>query len=320
MTGPPITTTWSDGMADCHFAVGLYEFVGLASKNIICFIFTTYHEMSRDYFSFKIDGTDGRLVPMVTELHVPRTAVMIKTIGEALERAKQQGIALSDLLTDTEIRVNLDDHQADCINFTISGLKEHGHLLFPEAYSIAWPEVGVTDVQSMVKEMNVRGAAPASIPKAVWVGATSHPSRIVMLARIALDPSLKELVEAWAMSWQDPHRKLLSLPDHVNYKYVIDVEGTGWSARLKYLLCSRRPAFVMDRPFWDWATFDLQPWVHYIPVERDSSDLLEKIRWAEDHPEEAQAIADNAAALMMARLEKQHILDVIVNRLMRVRA
>lgn len=31
---------------------------------------------------------------------------------------------------------------------------------------------------------------------------------------------------------------------------------------------------------------DLKPWVHYIPLNKDISDIEEKLQWAIDHDEE----------------------------------
>jgi spore maturation protein CgeB len=39
---------------------------------------------------------------------------------------------------------------------------------------------------------------------------------------------------------------------------------------------------------------DLKPYVHYIPVKADLSDLEEQYQWAEEHPQEAKQIAANA--------------------------
>ncbi len=38
----------------------------------------------------------------------------------------------------------------------------------------------------------------------------------------------------------------------------------------------------------------LERWTHYVPVKKDLSDLVERIRWALQHDEEAERIAKNA--------------------------
>jgi Glycosyl transferase family 90 len=43
-----------------------------------------------------------------------------------------------------------------------------------------------------------------------------------------------------------------------------------------------------------WAMKELlQPWVHYIPVSNDLSDVEEKVQWIVDHDIDAQQIARN---------------------------
>lgn len=39
---------------------------------------------------------------------------------------------------------------------------------------------------------------------------------------------------------------------------------------------------------------DLKPYVHYIPIKADLSDLVEKVRWAKSHDEEARKIGAQA--------------------------
>ena len=38
----------------------------------------------------------------------------------------------------------------------------------------------------------------------------------------------------------------------------------------------------------------LEPWVHYVPIKADYSDLLENIQWLKENDEKAKKIAENA--------------------------
>jgi len=61
------------------------------------------------------------------------------------------------------------------------------------------------------------------------------------------------------------------------YKVLIDIEGFAWSLRLKNLLYSNSVVFKpipIFREFWQDL---LKPWVHYIPVKFDFSDVEEKL-------------------------------------------
>jgi len=89
--------------------------------------------------------------------------------------------------------------------------------------------------------------------------------------------------------------KYISTPDLVKkYKILIDIEGIGYSGRLKFLLWSHRPVLLVDRPHKEYFFEHLKEWDHYIPVKRDLSDLLEKTKWCMDNYNKALLIAENA--------------------------
>jgi hypothetical protein len=90
-------------------------------------------------------------------------------------------------------------------------------------------------------------------------------------------------------------REYMSLPDLVrNYKYLIDIGGNGWSGRLKFLLFSRRPLLLVDRKYIDYFYKDLLPYVHYIPVKEDLSDLLSQTECMMKNEDICKEIAENA--------------------------
>jgi hypothetical protein len=55
------------------------------------------------------------------------------------------------------------------------------------------------------------------------------------------------------------------------------------------------PPIRRPRPQEFWYN-DFKPYVHYIPLSYDGSDLLEKIQWAREHDAEVQQIVANARA------------------------
>lgn len=200
-------------------------------------------------------------------------------------------------------------------HISISTTKDKANLLFPDPYSISWPEANIPDVPVLIREMYALGSQEPVYSRAFWIGnPDTHEMRKKFLEEVQ-KPEYSGLVEARTHHWDQGKSTFVSLHDHVKYKYLIDVEGNGFSGRLKYLLSSRRPVFVTERPLWDWATHDLIPWVHYIPLNRDSSDLFQRIQWAITHPAEAQAIADRVANLMKVRITRSNIDRYICARL-----
>lgn len=51
-----------------------------------------------------------------------------------------------------------------------------------------------------------------------------------------------------------------------------------------------------DSTYYEHFYNDIQPWKHYIPLERDLGDLVEKIKWALLHDEESAVISKNGAS------------------------
>lgn len=71
-------------------------------------------------------------------------------------------------------------------------------------------------------------------------------------------------------------RAFQSISEAGKYKYVLDVDGNGWSSRFKRLMTSNSLIFKAT-VYPEWFTDRIQPWVHYIPVKYDYSDLHDSL-------------------------------------------
>jgi hypothetical protein len=76
----------------------------------------------------------------------------------------------------------------------------------------------------------------------------------------------------------------LSYEEQVNrWRYFVDVEGTGYSGRLKFLLATHRIVLLIDRKHKEWFFKHLEPWTHYVPIEADMSDLADKLNYVRNN-------------------------------------
>jgi hypothetical protein len=96
--------------------------------------------------------------------------------------------------------------------------------------------------------------------------------------------------------------------DHLHYKYLIDVDGNSCTyERCFWLLLSNSLVLKQVTPNIQWYYGGLKPYVHFLPLKEDLSDLLEQIQWAKIHDEEAEAIAKRATEFVQENLSAESI-------------
>lgn len=96
--------------------------------------------------------------------------------------------------------------------------------------------------------------------------------------------------------------------EQAKYKYLIDTRGNSFSVRLQTLLRLGRVVFVVYRPSREWYFNRLIPMKHYVPIEEDLSDLIEKYLFMENHPEIYERIVRNTAEFVEENLNPRRIL------------
>lgn len=129
------------------------------------------------------------------------------------------------------------------------------------------------------------------IPKICWRGAARIDSRKNLCK---LTKKYPEYIDAHHVGGQNQEHRMSLFDTFKNYKYVIDTQAFGFSGRLKYLLLSGRLLFLQCHYHKCFFEKNLEPWVHYIPVAYDFSDIIDKIKWAQSNEQESKQIIENA--------------------------
>lgn len=75
-----------------------------------------------------------------------------------------------------------------------------------------------------------------------------------------------------------------------------------------YILTGNSVVFKQESPFYEHFYKNLIPNVHYIPIERDLSDLVEKIQWAMNNDNKALIISQNGQQFARDNLLPTNIL------------
>lgn len=92
------------------------------------------------------------------------------------------------------------------------------------------------------------------------------------------------------------------------YQMVVDTDGNSWSSRFGDLLCFDTVVLKVEPIQVDYFWERLQPWVHYVPVAANLSDLMERIAWVVSHEEEAQSMIAAANVWCASNLVKTPVL------------
>ncbi|KAL7408836.1 glycosyl transferase family 90-domain-containing protein [Mrakia frigida] len=94
-------------------------------------------------------------------------------------------------------------------------------------------------------------------------------------------------------------RKVLTFDQETNYKYILDVDGNAWSARFKRLLTTG--SLVLKSTIYpEWWNDRIQPWLHYVPVKVDYSDVYDIMAFFRGDDEDGLA-GENELAKMIAK-------------------
>jgi Glycosyl transferase family 90 len=90
-------------------------------------------------------------------------------------------------------------------------------------------------------------------------------------------------------------RPIVPMEAFNRYKYQIDIDGNtnSWPGLFQKLLSGSPVLKIKSRDgYRQWYYDQLKPWVNFVPVASDMSDLVEKILWLRAHDEEARTIGE----------------------------
>ncbi|KAF8547577.1 hypothetical protein OG21DRAFT_1501500 [Imleria badia] len=74
------------------------------------------------------------------------------------------------------------------------------------------------------------------------------------------------------------------------YKFILDVDGNGWSGRFKRLMTSN--ALIFKATIYpEWYTSRIAPWVHYVPIQMSYEDLYDAMLFFRVHDALGRRIA-----------------------------
>jgi len=104
--------------------------------------------------------------------------------------------------------------------------------------------------------------------------------------------------------WQD-------IKDQLQYKYLLSIEGNDVATNLKWIMLSNSVCIMPLPQICSWFMEDhLVPYVHFVPVSEDFSDLEEVYEWCLTHDAECEEISKNATEFAKQFLDLEREDDI----------
>lgn len=85
------------------------------------------------------------------------------------------------------------------------------------------------------------------------------------------------------------------------------MDGTVAAYRFPYLMLGNSLVLKQDSQYYEHFYSHLEAGTHYVPVKRDLSDLLQKIKWAQENEAEAREIARAGQAAARVLLQPSRL-------------
>ena len=90
--------------------------------------------------------------------------------------------------------------------------------------------------------------------------------------------------------------KSLDFTAQSHYKYILDLDGGLGSSRKPGILSSGSVLFAQDSPWYTYYEPLLEPYRHYIPVDRWLRDLRDQILWARQNDQKVKSMVEEGRA------------------------
>lgn len=116
--------------------------------------------------------------------------------------------------------------------------------------------------------------------------------------------------QAWKSEADTLHRppaKEIRLEDHCDYKYLFNFRGVAASFRFKHLFLCDSVVFHVGSAWLEFFYPAMKPWVHYIPVKEDLSDVRDLLEFAKENDDVVHEIAKRGRQFIWDHLRMEDV-------------
>lgn len=111
--------------------------------------------------------------------------------------------------------------------------------------------------------------------------------------------------------WDNYVKKPVSIEEQLKYKFIVSIEGNDVATNLKWVLTSNSVPIMCKPKKESWLMEGLLlPYVHYLPLNEDCSNLSELLDWAKNNDEKCKEISKNGQIYMEQFKDKNKELEL----------
>jgi hypothetical protein len=139
---------------------------------------------------------------------------------------------------------------------------------------------------------------------AIWRGANAHIMERYGFVKTYCGSENTDIgfssIDKTCFQIEDQYIKgYLSIPEQLQSKYLISIEGNDVSTGLKWQLYSNSVVLMKKPTKVSWAMEDtLIPYTHYVPLDENLSNLQEQLEWCEKNQKKCELIAKNSTSFI----------------------
>uniref|UniRef100_A0A667ZSC5 Protein O-glucosyltransferase 1 n=1 Tax=Myripristis murdjan TaxID=586833 RepID=A0A667ZSC5_9TELE len=226
-----------------------------------------------------------------------------------------------DRLPDLEMVVNVRDYPQvpDWVQpilpvFSFSKTADYQDIMYPawtfwEGGPAVWPiyptGLGRWDLmRDDLKKAAAQWPWKKKEPKGFFRGSRTSPERdpLVLLSRE--NPELVDAEYTKNQAWKS--ERFFSCLLHP-CRYLFNFRGVAASFRLKHLFLCGSLVFHVGEEWLEFFYPQLKPWVHYIPVKQDLSDVRELLQFVKENDAIAQEIASRGQKFIVEHLRMEDV-------------
>ena len=124
----------------------------------------------------------------------------------------------------------------------------------------------------------------------------------------------KELYESKKFPNVEYSNNFLSIEEQIKYKYILDIDGwtNTWDGTVWKLYSGS--VLLKTNSIWkQWYYDDLKPYIHYVPVNNNFSNLNEQIEWCQNNQDKCKEIINNARNFVLENLNFEKVKNDLIN-------